>query len=568
MELRRKIESTDPDVETIHESSFSHSKKREDDKSHDNDRKGKRSKGQLPLLSLTLYIKRRFVMWRSQLSHKSKYQIYFISILFLFVFSVFFYFSPSINFSRKFQPLMGSLLREKGELRLKPFASSSELKSSFSKGQNLEKRNLRYILGLPLSQEYSSRSGLENYLDQSYLKEIEQLISIHFQKSLNKNEIMKYPSNSLVSTLKLHPFQTRQESTQNATQKNIVNLKIIIRMYGKQKYSMRSLIWSLRSQQYLYLRKVNEIYNTIREENDGKNEARGGEIAISTKFYLMPTEPDNLNQLKIIKEEMCEGGPMGYMQFTGRQLNCDVEIIEIPNTFFVQSKAKNPYKCSPEWRKDYLQWATMDAISKYCDYENYVHYVATDYAIREVLEDNNKGIHIRSNVLPTVNGKNSGAESPTYILITNGDNAYHPNYIESIVDTYFAKFSFPDVIVTDFFTNIFPDIRPEDKNNRYFRKDKGKFLPIQAEAKLGSIDLGTILLKSNVFMHRSGIENKKIIEGENASTDLSYFGFISALPLEATAKDVHDADWWFFDHLRKLEEVNIQYLHENLFYHH
>ena len=86
---------------------------------------------------------------------------------------------------------------------------------------------------------------------------------------------------------------------------------------------------------------------------------------------------------------------------------------------------------------------------------------------------------------------------------------------------------------------------------------------------LGKIDLGTVLFKSNVFRRRSiKTSDEKTYDEESLSEDFKYVGFLSSLPQEATAKDVHDADWWFFDHLRKMEETNIVYIHENLFYHH
>jgi hypothetical protein len=129
----------------------------------------------------------------------------------------------------------------------------------------------------------------------------------------------------------------------------------------------------------------------------------------------------------------------------------DVEALELSQSFFTGAAAKSaPYRCSPEQRAAYLVNKGAAVTRKYCDYDNYVYYMATDVALQDV---------IRS------------CATCTHVLVTNSDNGYHPEFFAE------ALKQNCDVVSTD------------------FAHEKG-FLSV--DWSVGSIDLGGVLMTTKV----------------------------------------------------------------------
>jgi hypothetical protein len=72
-------------------------------------------------------------------------------------------------------------------------------------------------------------------------------------------------------------------------------------------------------------------------------------------------------------------------------------------------QAQNPHNCSPKVRAQYEKTYKKEEVHKYCDFEHYVYYAATDRALAEL-------------VVPCA--------SCTHVLVTNGDNGYAPDFLD------------------------------------------------------------------------------------------------------------------------------------------
>ena len=48
---------------------------------------------------------------------------------------------------------------------------------------------------------------------------------------------------------------------------------------------------------------------------------------------------------------------------------------------YVPGQASNPYKCSGKVRAQYERTYKQEEVHKYCDFEHYVYYAATDRAL-------------------------------------------------------------------------------------------------------------------------------------------------------------------------------------------
>lgn len=110
----------------------------------------------------------------------------------------------------------------------------------------------------------------------------------------------------------------------------------------------------------------------------------------------------------------------------------------------------------------------------------------------------------------------------THVLVTNGDNSYHPDFLVTALKEQ------RDLVITDFLS-------------------QGKL--VDSDFKLARLDLGGVLLDKKVFK-----------DGQRS--------FLNSLPQKAIAKDVHDADWWFVQ--KSVQEYGASYalVHQTLFYHH
>ncbi len=76
---------------------------------------------------------------------------------------------------------------------------------------------------------------------------------------------------------------------------------------------------------------------------------------------------------------------------------------------YVPGQASNPYKCSGKVRAQYERTYKQEEVHKYCDFEHYVYYAATDRALAELV---------------------APCASCTHVLVTNGDNGYAPDFLD------------------------------------------------------------------------------------------------------------------------------------------
>lgn len=177
----------------------------------------------------------------------------------------------------------------------------------------------------------------------------------------------------------------------------------------------------------------------------------------------------------------------------------DVKVLELPDSFFSKGRADNPYVCTPEVRAGYVESEGEADTHKICDFDHYVYYLATDKAITDMV---------------------APCEGCTHVIVTNGDNMYAPSFLRETLQRD------ADMAVTAICH---------------------AGMALQAQMKLGHIDLGAVLFK------------KRVLRGGKKT-------FLSSLPPGAGAKQVHDADYWFFQEAVD-SGVTVSVIEDVLFYH-
>lgn len=180
--------------------------------------------------------------------------------------------------------------------------------------------------------------------------------------------------------------------------------------------------------------------------------------------------------------------------------NTSVRVLELGDEWFAAQKTPAQFRCSQEDRETAYAPYGPDKLIKICDYANYQYYMATDKALDEMLD---------------------ACEECTHVLVTNGDNAYAPEFLEETIRAN------ADLVFTDF------------GHDRHF---------VRGMVGRGGLDLGGVLFRKSVL--RGGAHT-----------------FLRGLPDTARALEAHDADFWFVQ--RAIDQgCSSAILHKLLFYHH
>jgi len=234
-------------------------------------------------------------------------------------------------------------------------------------------------------------------------------------------------------------------------------VRVVVRTHEKELLLLRSLIYSLRAE-------------------------REGSSWLDLDFVLVPTEPGAQETYRALREGGWLGVRIGgstnrsapsvhqsvvggwvnwYDRFDWRpssfspthaELNADfddIQLLDVPDSFYAEAKAENPYNCTEKERVHFMQDYGPADTHALCDQDHYMYFKATDRALAEF-------------VVPCA--------TCTHVLVTNGDNGYAPDF--------FAAATQPreDVVITHV-RKPFPKPRIE----------------------LTMIDLGAVLLRKRVF---------------------------------------------------------------------
>ena len=88
----------------------------------------------------------------------------------------------------------------------------------------------------------------------------------------------------------------------------------------------------------------------------------------------------------------------------------DLSLLELPDSFYADAKThQGPFTCTEPVRTAYTQEFDSEEVHRYCDFDHFVYYAATDKALLDF-------------VVP--------CESCTHVLVTNGDNGYAPSFLK------------------------------------------------------------------------------------------------------------------------------------------
>lgn len=165
------------------------------------------------------------------------------------------------------------------------------------------------------------------------------------------------------------------------------------------------------------------------------------------------------------------------------------------STHPVQRQARNPYKCTLRVRARYQGTYKKEEVHKYCDFEHYMYYAATDRALAEWV---------------------APCDTCTHVLVTNGDNGYAPDFFDE-------AFQRPEDLV------VVPFVHEGEAIAR----------PVLG---IGGMDLGGVLMRKRaVVKEGEGGEG----DGEGGGEQQRAYTFMGSLPENAGPKEVHDADYWF-----------------------
>lgn len=254
------------------------------------------------------------------------------------------------------------------------------------------------------------------------------------------------------------------------------HVRVVIRVHHEHDQLVRGLVHSLRHQ------------------------AAPG-AGVSVDFALVPTDPRGVPVAQAIAQDLWLD-PLDPFPH--------VYAVAFDDAFFAHARNRSqPFDCTPEERRQATRDYGQGGAHRICTYDNHLYYQCTDVGVVDVL-----------------------AACPwcTHVLVTNGDNAYHPAFLQRtllarVAPRFGAGGGGWDLVATDFTTNGYT---------------------VKATFARGGIDLGSVLL-SKAIVAKVG-------------------GFVPALPPGARGLEAHDADWWF---VKKALEVGGKgrVVHELLFFH-
>lgn len=192
------------------------------------------------------------------------------------------------------------------------------------------------------------------------------------------------------------------------------HVRVVIRTQAREELQLRSLIYSLRAQ----------------------GQRKKG---VQVDFVLVPTEPASLHVYQHLRDEMNVG------------FN-DLLLLELPDSFYAIAKTnQGPYSCTEPVRTAYTKKFKSEEVHRYCDFDHYVYYAATDQALLDF-------------VVP--------CSSCTHVLVTNGDNGYAPSFLEE------TRRQLTDLAIVAFIHVNRPQI---------------------PAIRIGGLDLGAVLMRVNVL---------------------------------------------------------------------
>ena len=130
----------------------------------------------------------------------------------------------------------------------------------------------------------------------------------------------------------------------------------------------------------------------------------------------------------------------------------DMLLLDVPDSFYAEAKASNPYACTEKERSGFLKKYGPIDTRALCDQEHYMYFEATDRALADF-------------VVPCANC--------THVLVTNGDNGYAPDFFEE------ATRQKEDIVVVGFTHARMPYLKPK--------------------LELGAMDMGAVVLRTRVL---------------------------------------------------------------------
>lgn len=146
----------------------------------------------------------------------------------------------------------------------------------------------------------------------------------------------------------------------------------------------------------------------------------------------------------------------------------DIQLLDVPDSFYAEAKAENPYACTKEERAAYMSVLGQQSTARLCDQDHYQYFKATDRALLDF-------------VVPCA--------SCTHVLVTNGDNGYAPEFLG---------------LTTQLKENVVIVAFTHDRK------------PVAPEVKPGWIDLGAVLLRKEVIEGGRRIFLTSLPEGARA----------------------------------------------------
>lgn len=205
-------------------------------------------------------------------------------------------------------------------------------------------------------------------------------------------------------------------------------------------------------------------------------------------LLLVPTEPVSREHLASLQQQLWAMTKSG---FTRVQLL--PTLYSPPEELYMELRHATEELCTEDFREEYLnKWGTEEHLHRYCGINSYLHYKLTDLAYQHLDEQ---------------------CVKCRYLLFTNADNLYAPDFLSSSISTMRKKGT--EVLVSSF----------------VHRKE-----PIAAtQVQIAELDLGGVVL------------DRSVVE----AAELTFFKAVTNYgPLNP--QTLHDADFWF---VKRLEDL-------------
>jgi len=247
-------------------------------------------------------------------------------------------------------------------------------------------------------------------------------------------------------------------------------------------------------------------------------------------IIVVPTEATSVNPLQKAVDDLLSSG-------------LRVEMIQLPEGYTAWSqwfgeKISAAHKCAPDMSMaeslkglcflDYSKRCTRDhgpsklpqSLLKVCGYTNDVHYLATDLGMDLAVE--------------------KYKDSHDYILVTNADNGYHPEFFTRLVRE--SRASKSDVVASNFIT--------------------GSVRFVNTAFSVGYVDLGSAIISMGVVVEgglrfSSSIPMDKLMGSKLSEKERSV----------TIMRMYHDADWWYVNHAVNILQLKGGVVPQVLFYH-